>query len=297
MTPRPHSLGAFFLAIRPRTLPAALSPVLVAVAAADGLGHFRADVALGAPTVALLLQIASNLANDLFDFLKGADRGGRLGPLRTAEAGLLTTRALGIAVAVCLGLALLIGTYFVTIGGWSVVVLGVLAMLSAVAYTGGPFPLAYHGLGDLFAFAFFGPIAVMLTMHLMGAPLEAAAWLLGSAIGLLTTNILVVNNLRDVDQDRRAEKRTLVVRFGRNFGLLQYRGSLAGAYGLVVGGTVVGELPLACLLALLALPFGLTLERKLTRSEGVAMNALLAATARHLLGFALLLAVGLARWL
>ncbi len=296
MTVQPHSLGAYWLAIRPRTLPAALAPILVAVAAAGHVGHFRADVAIGATSVALLLQIASNLANDLFDFQQGADRKDRVGPLRTAEAGLLTPRELGLAVVVCLCAALVIGALFVAIGGWPVIVLGLLAMLSAVAYTGGPFPLAYHGLGDLFAFIFFGPVAVMLTMHLMGAPLGASAWMLGTMVGLLTTNILVVNNLRDAEQDRRVQKRTLVVRFGRSFGLTQYRASLATAYILLIIGVVTQLLPTPSLLALLGLPLGLALERRITQSEGSAMNALLAATARHLFGFALLTAIGHLRW-
>jgi 1,4-dihydroxy-2-naphthoate polyprenyltransferase len=286
-------IRVWWLAIRPKTLPAAIAPVILAIAAASTEGAFRLDVSLEILVGALLLQIASNLANDVFDFEKGADTKARLGPLRVTQAGLLSPAAMKRALIVVLLLAVGIGAPLVTVGGWPVVVIGVFAMLSAVAYTAGPYPLGYHGLGDVFAFAFFGPIAVGGTMWLEGAPLGPKFLLLGSAVGVLTTNILVVNNLRDVAQDRVANKRTLVVRLGTKAGRAQYRGLMVLAYGMVVLGVVTEVLPTLALLVFGAAPVAAWLCIKLGRSEGQKMNVLLARTAQHLLLFAVLLSLGL----
>jgi 1,4-dihydroxy-2-naphthoate polyprenyltransferase len=270
-----------------------VAPVLVGVATARSDSAFRWDVSLGAMAGAILLQIASNLANDVFDYEKGADTEQRLGPTRAAQSGLLSSRAIKRALFGVLLMAMGVGTWLGSVGGWPVIAVGSAAILSAIAYTGGPFPLGYHGLGDIFVFAFFGPVAVGTTAWLEGAPLGPKVLLLGCVMGVLCVNILVVNNLRDVQQDRTAGKRTLVVRFGTRAGQIQYAGLMFLAYGLVATGVATGSLPLACSLVLAAVPVSVRLSERVGRETGRAMNELLARTAQHLLLFAVLLSLGL----
>ncbi len=206
--------GAWLLAIRPRTLPAALAPVLVGAAMAGARGLFDPLPALAALGAALLIQMATNLANDYFDFLKGGDTEARVGPTRVVQAGLLSPEAVWRATVITLAAALLLGVYLVVEGGIPILIIGVLSLACAVAYTGGPFPLAYRGLGDLFAFAFFGPVAVAGTVWVQSRTFHPEFVLAGVGVGALVTAILVVNNLRDRDTDALAGKRTTAVRFG-----------------------------------------------------------------------------------
>ena len=295
--PRPAPLSrrhAWWLAIRPRTLPAAIGPVLVGLGVAIGEGVFVPLPALAALAVALLLQVASNLANDLFDFRSGADTADRVGPPRAAALGLLSQRELAAGIAVVLVLAGLVGLYLVSVGGWPILVLGALAIVSAVAYTGGPWPYGYRGLGEVFVFVFFGPVAVAGTTWLQTLTLEPLALVASIPVGALITAILVVNNLRDIAQDRRAGKLTLAVRLGEGGAVAEYGLLLALAYlapiVLLLGGT--GP---AVLLPLLSAPLALPLLR-VVRAGGDPrrLNAVLAGTARLSLVFAALLALGLA---
>jgi 1,4-dihydroxy-2-naphthoate octaprenyltransferase len=295
--PRPAPLRrrhAWWLAIRPRTLPAAVGPVLVGLGVAIGEGVFLPLPALAALAVALLLQVASNLANDLFDFRSGVDTADRVGPPRAAALGLLSQRELAAGIAVVVGLAGLVGLYLVSVGGWPILVAGALAIVSAVAYTGGPWPYGYRGLGEVFVFVFFGPVAVAGTTWLQTLTLEPLALVACVPVGALITAILVVNNLRDIVQDRRAGKLTLAVRLGERGAVAEYGLLLAVAYLTPIPLLLSGN-GMALLLPLFCAPLALPLLR-VVRAGGDPrrLNAVLAGTARLSLVFAALLALGLA---
>lgn len=285
---RPSPVALWLLAVRPKTLPAAVAPVVVGVAVAVDGGGFAPWAAGAALAVALLLQIAANLANDVFDFKRGADTGARLGPARVTQQGLIPPRRVLAATWLVLALATVAGLYLVWRGGWPILLLGLLALASAVAYTGGPAPLGYLGLGDLFAFLFFGPVAVAGTAYVQTRHLTPLALLASIPIGCLVTAILVVNNLRDRDTDRAAGKRTLAVRLGAAGTRLEYALLLAIAYAVPLAAAATGAVGRWWWLPWLTLPIALPLLRRLWRSSGAAFNPLLAATARLTLLFALL---------
>lgn len=298
----PAGARTWLLAVRPATLPASASGVIVGLGAALATGSsFRPDTALGCMAVALLLQICANLANDLSDFRRGADTPARLGPTRVAAAGLVTPRQLEAAIALVLALAAIIGACLATIGGPSIVVLGVLAIVAALAYTGGPLPYGYRGLGEVFVFIFFGLVAVIGTAELQSGRVDVLYVLAAIPVGTLTTAILVVNNLRDIDTDRAANKRTLAATFGEGFARAEYLACLVAAWAVPVilvmgrwGGVSFAAGPLT-LLPLLALPLALPLWR-VVRAQGDPrrLNPVLRGTARVTLVFAVLFAAGLA---
>ncbi len=207
-------LQAWILASRPRTLTAAAAPVFVGSGLAHGHGSFSALPALAALGGALLIQIGTNLANDYYDHLRGGDTEERVGPIRVTQSGLIPPGVVKRATFLVLGLALIPGLYLVWIGGVPILLVGVASLVCAVAYTGGPFPLAYHGLGDLFVFVFFGLVAVGGTFWVQALSFGPEILLAGAGMGALSTAILVVNNLRDLETDERAGKRTAAVRLG-----------------------------------------------------------------------------------
>lgn len=289
----PGSAGAWLLASRPATLVAAVVPVVVGTACAWALGGFRAGPALGALLVAIFVQIGTNFANDVFDYEKGADTGERLGPTRAVQAGLLSARSVRIGMVVVFGLAVVSGAYLALVAGWPLAIIGIVAILSGLAYTGGPYPLAYHGLGDIFVLIFFGFVAVCGTVYVqLGFVPTIAVWA-SVPVGCLATGILVVNNVRDRETDAQAGKRTLAVRLGRRGGLAEYGTLLLAAY-LVPVGLVIYGFSLWLLLPLATLPRGVRLCFELARLEGRALNATLVGTARLLMLFGLLLAAGIA---
>jgi 1,4-dihydroxy-2-naphthoate octaprenyltransferase len=283
------------MAVRPATLPAAVGPVLIGLGVAISLGAWQWLPALGAISVALLLQVAANLANDLFDFRSGADNENRLGPPRAAAMGLLSERELMAGMAIVVGLAGLVGLYLVSVGGWPILVLGVAAIVSAFAYTGGPWPYGYHGLGEVFVFIFFGLVAVAGTTYLQTGQLEPLAVAAAVPVGALITAILVVNNLRDIDTDREAGKMTLAVKLGTRGTIAEYDVLLLLAYVVPLVLVVVGAASVAVLLVLLSLPLVVPLVRVI-HSDGDPrrLNPALKGTARLSLVFAVLFAVGLA---
>ena len=292
---RPTRVRAWLLAIRPATLPAAVGPVAVGLGVAIGEGVFELLPALAALAVALLLQVASNLANDLFDFRSGADNEERLGPPRTAALGLLTQRELAAGMAVVVGLAGAVGLYLVAIGGPVILVLGVLAIASAFAYTGGPWPYGYHGLGEVFVFVFFGLVAVTGTTYLQTGTLEPLALAAAIPVGALITAVLVINNLRDIDSDRRAGKHTLAVRLGPRGTIAEYDLLLLVAFATPPLLALTGDAAPAVLLALLSLPLAVPLLRVVhAGGDPRRLNAVLKGTARLSLVFAVLFAIGLA---
>jgi len=209
-------------AMRPRTLPAAAVPVIVATALAAALHQARPVAASLALAGALLIQIGTNFANDLFDAARGADGPNRLGPTRAVAAGLISPAGMKLGIALAFGLASLAGLGLLSLSGWPVVVIGVFSLLAGLAYTGGPYPLAYHGLGDLFVLLFFGFVAVGGSYFVQTGVLHPAIWPAALGVGSLSTALLVVNNLRDIDEDRGNNKRTLAVILGRRGVLIEH---------------------------------------------------------------------------
>lgn len=285
---------AWVAAARPRTLSAAVVPVAVGSAVAARADAAQWPLALGALGCALLLQIGTNLVNDWGDASRGADGPGRLGPDRAVQSGWLAPREVLRGAAIVFAAALLLGAWLVARGGWPIAGIGVGGLVAAVAYTAGPYPLAYHGLGEAFVFLFFGPLAVCGTELLQTGQASALGLAAAVPVGCLATAILLVNNVRDVDGDRRAGKRTVVVRAGRRAGRVLYAAMLAAAFATALGLARVVPAPAAAGV-LLALPLAWTpLTAVLTRTDGPALNAALAATARLHLAFGLLFAAGLA---
>ena len=258
-----------------------------------GAGGFRAGPATAAAIGALLLQVGSNLANDVFDFERGADREGRTGPLRVTQAGLLTPSQVRAGMAVVFGLSLLVGIYLTIEAGWPVVVIGLTAIAAAIAYTGGPFPLGYNGLGELFVMIFFGFAAVCGTAFVQAGYVPSAAWPAGLAAGCLATAILAVNNVRDIDQDRESGKRTLPVRFGRPWGVAEFVVLVALAYLVPLLLVLTDRATISLLLVLLSVPLALPLVRSLRHERGDLLNRTLAGTARLFLVWSILYSAGL----
>lgn len=293
--PRPSALRTWILAIRPRTLPAALAPVAVGLGAALGAGApFRPDTALGCLAVALLLQVVANLANDLSDFRRGADTPDRAGPTRVAAAGLVSERSLEIAIGATIALAGLVGLWLVAVGGPVLLALGLLAVAAALAYTGGPWPYGYRGLGELFVFVFFGLVAVVGTAYLQAGRLEPLFVAAAIPPGALITAILVVNNLRDIPTDAAARKRTLAVTFGRAFAQREWLALVLVAYlvpPLLSAAGAGSGMFLPLLSGFLVAPLRATVFGYRDPRE---LNAVLAGTARLALLFSLLFALGLA---
>jgi len=289
----PGSGRAWVLAARPATLTAAFAPVAVGTACALRVGGFRWDAALAALFGAFLIQIATNFANDLFDFEKGADNEERLGPTRAAQAGLLTVAQLRTGIVVTLLLALGVGVYLTSVAGPWVVAIGLSSILAGLAYTGGPFPLAYNGLGDVFVMAFFGFVAVCGTAFVQAEYVPDIAWVAAVPMGALATAILVVNNVRDFEGDKRAQKRTLVVRFGRDSGVREYIVLLIASYGTPVALWLVGWTTVWVYLPLVTVPWGVRLARSVASDRGVVLNQTLAGTAKLLSVFGVLFAIGM----
>ncbi len=293
MTDAPDPLRTWIAAARLRTLPAAVVPVAVGTACAAASGGVALGPALAALGGALAIQIGTNFANDVFDAERGADGPDRIGPLRAVAAGLITAGAMKRAMIAAFGAATLLGVYLVAIAGWPVVAIGVASVLSGIAYTGGPWPLGYHGLGDLFVLVFFGFVAVCGTAFVQLGRVPDLAIAASVPVGALATAILVVNNLRDRVTDERAGKHTLAVRLGRRGALIEYAALVAVAYAVPAALAAGGRLALA--LPLLSAPIGAARVRALIAAgDGPAFNHCLAATAQLLLLFGGLFAAGLA---
>jgi 1,4-dihydroxy-2-naphthoate octaprenyltransferase len=282
------------LAARLPTLTAAIAPVAVGTACALAVGGFRVGPALAALFGALAIQVGANFANDVFDYEKGADTDERLGPPRAVHLGLLTGAEMRRGMFVAFGVAMAAGVYLTASAGPVVVVIGIASILAAIAYTAGPFPLGYNGLGDLFVLIFFGFVAVCGTTFVQAGYVPALSWWAAVPVGALATAILVVNNLRDLETDARTGKRTLAVRFGRRPALMEYYGLFAAAYVVPMGLVLTGRLGAWALLPLLTVPAALALARAVARERGAPMNRLLFGTARLELVFGLLFAVGIA---
>jgi 1,4-dihydroxy-2-naphthoate polyprenyltransferase len=257
------------------------------------MGAFHLITAVAAFSVALLLQIAANLANDVADFRRGADTAERLGPVRVTQSGLIRPQHVAAATAVVLVLAAIPGLYLVWRGGLAFAALGLLAMLAAVAYTAGPKPFGYLGLGEVFVFLFFGPVAVIGTVYVMTGSVTALAVAASLAMGCLVTAILVVNNLRDIDTDRAAGKRTLAVRIGREATRREYAALLGVAYAVPLIMIFLGIAGPPALLSWVTAPLAVVLVRQVWTVTERALNPVLGGTARLCLWFAIALSAGI----
>ena len=289
----PPAWKLWLLAARPKTLPASVAPILTGTGVAVHEGGFHAPTAIMALVTALLRQIAANFANDALDFKRGADTPARTGPTRIVSSGFVSLQTMLWVTGLTLALATLSGLYLVWRGGWPFLLLGVAALVCAVAYTGGPFPLAYLGLGEVFVFLFFGPIAVTGTAYLQTLDLTGLALAAAIPSGAMAIAILVVNNLRDLEQDRRAGKHTVAVRIGRENTVREYVLMLQLTLAMPFLFWSVGWLNAWALLTVLAWPLFWELWRQIGTRTGPALNAVLGATGRASLVFSVLLTLAL----
>lgn len=283
---------SWVLAARPKTFPAAASPVLVGSALAFEVGGFALGPALAALFGALFLQVGSNLANDVYDFEQGVDTASRLGPVRVTQAGLLTVEDVKHGMWLAFYLAAVLGAYLTAIAGWPVVVIGLASIVAAIAYTGGPFPLGYRGLGDLFVLLFFGFVAVCGTVWVQVGTILPAAWPAGLMVGCLASAILVVNNVRDHETDRIAGKRTLPVMFGRTFGVIEYAVLLIVAFASAYAMVWFRYVSAWALISYLTLPIAIVLFLHVRKYRGPVLNHTLAQTAKLLFLFSALFSMG-----
>jgi len=283
------------MAARPRTLPAAIAPVLVGTAAAIEVSReLRVGAFVAALLGSILIQIGTNLANDYSDARRGADTADRLGPVRVTSSGLVAPRRVLYATWLAFAGAAAAGVYLATVAGPAILVVGVLSIAAGVLYTGGPRPYGYAGMGELFVFLFFGLVAVNGSYYVQIEQLDSLPLWLSVSVGLLSAAILVVNNIRDIDTDRRAGKRTLAVRLGRDRTRKLYLCLVGGAYPVLTVGLTVAEGPEVALIALFSAPLAIAPARAvLSATDGPALNRALAQTGALLGVFSFLLAAGL----
>ncbi len=300
---------AWLAAARPQTLPAAAAPIVVGGGLAWADGVFAFGPLLAAFVGAALIQIGTNFANDYYDAIQGADTEAREGFTRVTQSGIIAPERVKQAMYLTFAAAIVVGSYLVYIGGLPILIIGLVSVASGIAYTGGPYPLGYHGLGDLFVFVFFGVIAVMGTYYVQAAAVIASplsttippgtitwtAFLASLPVAAISTNILVVNNIRDRKEDATTGKRTLAVRFGYRMSRLEYTGLFALAYLVPVWLWVADSWSPAVLLPLLSLPIAVLVTRTVwTNTAGAALNPALETTGKLLAAYSLLFGVGLA---
>jgi 1,4-dihydroxy-2-naphthoate octaprenyltransferase len=286
-------LNLWITASRPKTLPAAVTPVIVGSAIAGFENKFNFVPAVFALIISLLIQIATNFVNDLYDFLKGTDKPDRVGPQRLLTSGLISPQEMKRAIYLTFGLAFLLGLYLVYLGGWIVLLIGVLSIAAGVNYTAGPFPFAYNGLGDLFVFIFFGIVATVGTYFVQALSFSSLALWASVPVGLLITNILVVNNYRDADEDKLADKKTLAVRLGKSFARMQYLISIIISYAILFVIYFEYQTTVWIFLPLLSIPLAIKLIGMIYTLSGSPLNKTLALTGIFSTLYGLLFAIGL----
>ncbi|WOT04170.1 1,4-dihydroxy-2-naphthoate polyprenyltransferase [Shewanella youngdeokensis] len=288
-------MNPWILAIRPRTLSAAIGPLLVGNILALQLEQFSWFIAFTSMLCAVLLQIAVNLANDYFDFKSGVDTAERVGPTRVTQSGMLSPTAVRNGMIFCLVLALLVGSFLIMHGGWPIALLALAAVLGALGYSGGPYPLASHGLGEIAAFVFFGLVAVVGSYFLQATETSTNAWLLGAAIGFLNAAIMLVNNTRDMDTDIKAGKKTMAVRVGLAQARIFYQSFIYLPFAIIIAGFLMGVIPgLPVLFAGLAFIVARNLCRDFNDVTGAELNPLLGRTAKLTMLFSGLFSLGFA---
>ena len=281
------------LAGRPKTLPAAIVPVLMGTAMAYGNEVQHWPSAFLALLAALLIQIGTNLVNDYVDFKKGTDDGERIGPVRVTQAGLVTPAQMKWAIGLIFFTAVLVSLYLVYRGGWPIVIIGFFCILSGILYTAGPYPLGYLGLGDIFVLIFFGPVALAGTYYVQALTIDWIIIFVGFAPGFLSVAILTVNNLRDIEGDKKAGKKTLAVRFGRNFAMNEYFYSLLLACLIPVFITLTTGRYYLTILSVFTLLFSKKpLKAVFSKTDGPSLNKALADTGKLLLIYGILFSIG-----
>jgi 1,4-dihydroxy-2-naphthoate polyprenyltransferase len=287
-------LRIWLMAARPRTLPAAIAPVLVGTSLAGFFHVFHPLRFLAALLGAIFIQVGTNLSNDYSDARRGADADDRLGPVRVTAGGLVPPKQVLVATYVSFGLAVLAGVYLIAVAGWLLLVIGAASILAGILYTGGPKPYGYEGLGELFVFLFFGVVAVAGSFYVQVTHLDWEAFALSVPVGLLAAAILVVNNVRDIDSDRRASKRTLAVKLGRANTRWLFAAIVYGAFLLAPVTWIFGPLKPWLMLTWLALPLATALVRIVrTHTDGPSLNGALARSGMLQLIFCVLLSAGL----
>lgn len=285
----------WIMAARPATLPAAVGPVLIGASSAWRDGDFALFPFVVVLFCALAIQVGVNYANDLADAEKGADTEARIGPVRAVSAGMITPGDMRRGIAIAFGLAALGGVYLIWYAGWPIFVIGVVSIIAALGYTNGPIPYGYYGLGELFVFVFFGLVATAGTRYVFSPSVPAAVWTGGIVMGLLAAAILEANNIRDIDTDRDAGKRTLAVMVGRDRARTLYVATVVGAFVVILFGSLVGWLPFMCLIALIVAPLTVPLIQTIrTETAGPPLIGVLKGTAQVQLFTGLLLALGIA---
>jgi len=285
--------NAWILASRPRTLAAAIVPVVVGSAIAINDFKFNALAALIALLCSLLIQIGTNFVNDLFDFLRGSDKADRVGPQRATVSGLLSVNEMKFGIYFSFGLSFLLGLYLIIHSGWFILIIGILSILAGIAYTAGPFPLAYNGLGDIAVFLFFGFVGTVGTYYVQANEFSAMAFWASVPVGALITNILVVNNYRDREEDSSNGKRTLIVIFGEKFGRFQYLFFMLISYSILFIVYFTFKKEIFVFLPLLSLPLAVKLIRMIYTKRGSELNKTLELTAKLSALYGLLFAAGI----
>ncbi|MBS1871522.1 MAG: 1,4-dihydroxy-2-naphthoate polyprenyltransferase [Actinobacteria bacterium] len=293
-TAAPSVVRIWLMAARPKTLPVGLAPVLVGTALAGTAGVFHPLRFAAALLGALFIQVGANLSNDYSDARRGADTEDRLGPVRVTAGGLVPPRQVLVATYVTFGLAILCGVYLIAVAGWQLLLVGAASIVAGVLYTGGPRPYGYEGLGELFVFLFFGIVAVAGSYFVQTERLVWEAFALAVPVGLLASAVLVVNNVRDLETDRRAGKRTLAVRLGRERTRTLYATMVYGAFALTPITWLLGSLQAWLLLPWLALPLAAPVVRIVrNRTDGPSLNEALARSGQLELLFCVLLSAGI----
>lgn len=284
---------AWILALRPRTLPAALVPVLVGSSIAVHDNTFKPLAAVVALFCAILIQIGTNFVNDLFDFLHGTDKKDRIGPLRVVTSGLISVNEMKLGIITVFGLSLLLGMYLVYTAGWEILLIGVISILAGIAYTAGPFPLAYNGLGDIASFLFFGLIGTVGTYYVQANEISTFAFWSSIPVGALITNILVVNNYRDREEDQSNGKNTLAVLLGETFTRLQYVFFMIVSYAILFVVFFTYKNSYWVFLPIISLPLSIKLIKMIFTLRGRELNKTLELTAKLSALYGLLFAAGI----
>ena len=288
-----NKLNSWILASRPKTLLAAVVPVLVGSALAISMKKFFLPYSVVALLCSILIQIGTNFTNDLYDFLKGSDTVKRKGPRRVLASGLITVKEMKFAIVIVFGLAFVFGLYLVYSVGLLILWVGIISIFAGIIYTAGPFPLAYNGLGDLFVFLFFGVVGTMGTFYLHTQEISLLSFVASIPVGALITNILIVNNYRDIEEDREANKRTLAVLLGRNFTRWQYILLISVCYLISLILNFQFNFSFWIFLPYLTLPITIILVRMLYKYRGEELNKTLELTARFAGLYGLLFSIGL----
>lgn len=286
-------LESWVFASRPKTLPAAIVPVLIGSSIAFYDYKFKFTATLVALTCALLIQIGTNFVNDLYDYLSGTDKEVRVGPLRVLASGLISVKEMKIGIVLIFALTFLLGLYLVYISTWITLLIGIMSILAGIAYTAGPYPLAYNGLGDIFVFIFFGFIGTVGTYYVQAVEITPLVLWASIPVGALITNILVVNNYRDIEEDASAGKITLAVKLGKRFTRIQYLTFTIVSYLILFVVYFTYKQSLFVFLPLLSLPFAVRLVRMIYKYKGTELNKTLALTAILSAVYGLLFAVGI----